>query len=228
MSNDDDKFRQALTAADPTFEARRSASEERERRFNEESAPVLADLAAAGVKVGHLRDLRRPTAPLHEAIPVLVRWLPLLEYMPVKRDVIRTLGEAKAGHEAAKALLSEYRRVDPSNDADVTTGVRTAIASALATGATDRVADELIELATDRRHGRHRVFAVLALGNMKKQRERAVSTLLGLLDDEDVADGAIKALVKLRATEARERVAAMREHASPAVRQEVRAALKRL
>jgi hypothetical protein len=223
----DEELFQRLIASDPTFLGRLGAYEERVRRFDDDAAPVLADLWAAGVQVDELNELRKPGAPLRAAVPVLARWLPSLEYPPVKHDVVMTLGHAKGDAQAARALLAEFRRIDPATDTDVTTGLRAAIGSALAMCATDEVADDLIELAADRHHGQHRLFVVLALGNMKKRRARAVSTLVELLEDDDVADCAVRALVRLHAHEVRDHVEAMRDHANPAVRAEVRAALKK-
>jgi hypothetical protein len=57
--------------------------------------------------------------------------------------------------------------------------------------ADESVVEDLIEIATDARHGSHRGLVVAALGNMAKARDRVLPVLLALLDDEDVAGYAV-------------------------------------
>ena len=100
--------------------------------------------------------------------------------------------------------------------------------------ADDSIADELVELAQDRRHGSSREMLMDALARTKD--ERALDALVELVDDDEVAGHAIAALRRLgpksslpyleRARHSLERQAA--NGATPLARRQARAALARL
>ena len=129
---------------------------------------------------------------------------------------------------AARALIDEFRRVDPATDADEMTSIRSAIASALFFGASDSMAHELAELASERVHGGHRSLIVLALGELRKSKAVVVPALVAQLDDDTVASCAVQALVKLKATEARTDIDALVGHPNKVIRDEARKAIRKL
>jgi HEAT repeat protein len=125
------------------------------RHYNEAAAGLLGDLAAAGFPVGTLAQLRQRGVGNRQAVPSLLKWLPLVSYRPLKLDLIATLGSSWARPVAAGPLISEFRRVKPTDDA-AGTSVRWAIGDALERVADESVLNDLIEVATDARHGRYR------------------------------------------------------------------------
>ena len=107
-------------------------------------------------------------------------------------------------------------------------GLRWAIGDALERVADESVLDDVITIATDRRHGHERALVVTALGNMAQARERVVPVPVGLLDDIEVAPYAVMGLGKLRAAEARPAIEPFLDHTEPWVRKEAKKALARL
>lgn len=201
--------------------------EENRRRYAEAAEELLADLAAAGFVVETLAQLRQRGVGDRPAVPVLVKWLPMVSYLPLKRDLIATLGSPWARPAAAGPLIAEFRRVDPDED-KADTSVRWSIGDALERVADESVVDDLIAIATDVGQGRHRALVVAALGNMGKARDRVLPVLVGLLDDEVVAPYAVMGLGKLRAHEARRMVEPFLDHPEVWVRKEAKKALARL
>lgn len=200
--------------------------EANQRRYAQAASELFNDLRAAGFVVSTLAELRKRGAGDRRAIAVLVRWLSKVNYLPLKRDVIATLGSSWAGPDAARPLLEEFHRVEPSGDRP--SGLRWAIGDALERVADESVVDDLIAVATDGRFGHDRALVVAALGNMAIARERVIPVLLGLLDDVEVAPYAVMGLGKLRDVEARPAIERFLEHPEPWVRKEAKKALARL
>jgi HEAT repeat protein len=206
-----------------------------EERADEEE--LRAALRAAGIRDDDFgffaRDIpeagiRAPRFDFEAAVPVLVEWLPRVETALVKERIVRSLtGEKAATPLALEPLVAEFRRADDD-------GLKWAIGNALATLADDSIAEELVELARDRRHGRSREMLMDALARTKD--ERALDALVELVDDDDVAGHAISALRRLgpksslpylaRARPALERQAA--EGVWPIARSQATKALERL
>lgn len=174
-----------------------------------------------------LAELRQRGIGDRWAVPVLVKWLPEVEYLPLKRDLIATLGSRWARPAAAGPWLEEFRRINPAEDT-AATSVRWSIGDALERVADESVLDDLIEIATDVGQGRHRALVVTALGNMGKARDRVLPVLLGLLDDEEVAAYAVMGLGKLKAPEARAGIEEFLDHPEPWIRKEAKKALAKL
>lgn len=215
----------------PEFADRqRRRMEERQQnrdRYAEAAAGLLRDLDAAGYPVETLAELRGGTRGDRRLVPVLARWLPEVGYLPLKRDLIATLGCAWARPTAAGPLVEEFRRIDPAEDS-AGTSVRWTIGDALERVADESVVDDLVALATDTSHGHHRALVVTALGNMRKEKDKVLPVLLGLLDDPDVAPYAVMGLGKLKAPEARPELERFLGHPEQWVRKEAKRALAKL
>lgn len=206
---------------------RMAQREENRRRYAEAAAGLVSDLKNAGISVETLAQLRQRGVGDRQAVPLLVKWLPLMDYLPVKRDIIATLGNASARPAAARPLVDEFRRIDPIEDsADMS--LRWSIGDALERVADESVLDDLLQIATDTRHGRHRALVVAALGNMVKARDRVVPVLLDLLNNDDVAGYAVMALGKLKARGVRSAIEPFLDHREAWVRKEAKKALARL
>lgn len=182
------------------------------------SSGVRADLAAVGFEVEAVRDLRLLGRPYPEAVPVLVRWLPLVKYDALKEDIVRTLSVPWA-RDATSLLLDEFERADNATE----TGLRWAIGAAIEVHATDEIANEMIKLAKDRRYGRAREMVVLGLGKLKDA--RAADVALNLLGDDEVVGHAIMALGKLRAKSARAQIERLLGDSRSWIRKEAKKAL---
>jgi HEAT repeat protein len=206
---------------------RMAQRETNRRHYNEAAVGLIGDLAAAGFPVETLAQLRQRGVGNRQAVPSLLKWLPLVSYRPLKLDIIATLGSNWAHPAAAGPLISEFLRVKPTDDV-TGTSVRWAIGDALERVADESVLNDLIEIATDTRHGRYRGTVVAALGNMRRARDQVLPTLLTLLDDDDIAGYAIMALGKLKASEARSAIEPFIHHRDPWVRKEAKKALDKI
>lgn len=193
----------------------------RVEEYREAAAPLLAELAAAGFDVASVTALRRQGAEWRGAIPILLAWLPRVGNADVKEDIVRALSVPFAKPAAAPALVAEFRRADPAQEA-----LRWAIGNALEVVADDSVLDDVVEIVRDRRNGTSREMFAVALGNMRGP--RVVDVLIGLLDDPEVAGHAIMGLGKLGARPARGEVERFLDHPKSWIRKAARKAIGKI
>src|SRR5918999_728445 len=165
------------------------------------------------------------------AAPILVRWLPRL-CDPVEKEMLaRSLTGVKAGRsQAARASVAAFRNADIEAESE-----KWAYGNALATLAGAEIADDLLELVRDRRHGHARQMLCDALKRTKDP--RAPDALIELIDDDDVAGHAISALRSygpktalphLRTARPKLEAVLTRRTASPFAQRQAQNALERL
>lgn len=191
-------------------------------RNRRESAPVLADLAEAGYQIEWVEDLYVKRLNYISAIPILIKWLPLIDNLDVKEAIVRALTVPWAKPIAAPALLIEYRKL--MNEPDL--AIKWAIANALEVVADDNSFIEIVKLVQDPRSGSARKMLTLALGNMKNP--HAQDVLIDLLEDDQVAGHAIMALGKLHSIKAYATIERFLNHPNTWVRKEAKKALTRI
>jgi hypothetical protein len=189
---------------------------------SEASAPVLADLAEAGFNLEWISDLYSQKLNYKGVIPILLEWLPRIENLDVKEDIVRALSVPWAKSVAAPLLVSEFNKLEDESN----TGIKWAIANALSVVADDRVFTEIVSIVNDRRHGKAREMLAISLGNMKDP--RAQDVLIGLLGDEVVVGHAIMALGKLKSKKARQEIESFTTHSKSWVRMEAKKALAKI
>jgi HEAT repeat protein len=187
-----------------------------------DSVPVLADLADAGFQLDWVSDLYSKRFFYKDAVPILLKWLPRMENLAVKEDIVRALSVPWAKPVAAPALVAEFHRMrNESNSA-----IKWAIANALSVVADDSVFEDIVELVQDSHHGQAREMLAISLGNMKDS--RAQDVLIILLDDEEVVGHAIIALGKLKSPKAYPFIERFLTHPKAWVRKEAKKALDRI
>ena len=193
-----------------------------------------AELDASGIDATDLGIFSSvvPTAFDYEAAaPILVRWLPQV-CDPIEKEVLaRSLtGVKTARAEAARAIVAEFRNADMDAESE-----KWAYGNALATLADAEIADDLLELVRDRRHGRAR--QMLCDGLKRTKDPRAPDALIELIDDDDVAGHAISALRSygpktalphLRTARPKLEAVLTRRTASPFAQRQAQNALERL
>ncbi len=222
-------------ARDPAFRAHLA-------RYEADGRPVLDALAGAGLRVQRLPALINRDIDYTAQIPVLIEWLPRVEYAPVKATIARALTIREARPAAAPVLLEELRRApaeapplppdaDPAErmaEGDVR-NLRQALGHALAFTADTSSFDAIAELIADPATGSARSELVAGyLGRFGGLRERAVPILRRLLADDDLGRYALKPLARLRAVEARPEMERFLRHEQAWVRQDAKRALARL
>ena len=186
------------------------------------SAPLLTDLAQAGFDLEWVSDLYSKKLNYKDAIPVLLQWLPRIENLDVKEDIVRALSVPWAKPVATRTLVSEFRKMQNESN----TGIKWAIANALSVVADDSVFTEIVDLVGDPRHGKAREMLAFSLGNMKDPRSQDV--LISLLDDDEVAGHAIVALGKLKSKKAYSAIKRFLTHPKTWIRKEAKKALARI
>jgi hypothetical protein len=219
----------------------RHRREQRERRdsgqMTEEERGLLDALEAAGVRTEDFGLFTsaptEATIDYERAVPVLIEWLPRVRDPVLKEIIVRSLtGEDSAKGEGACVLVNEFRQAPNTEEWH---SVKWAIGDALATLADASLADDLLELLQDGRHGSSRQRLCDALARTKD--DRAPEALIALLDEPDLAGHAISALRRYgpkawlphleRARPTLERLAGDRG-VPPVARRQAAAALERL
>lgn len=216
--------------ANPEWVAARDREEgERQRivqRNKVDSAPIMEELARAGHPVEWIADLYNQRMNYKSVIPILLKWFPRIENPDVKEDVARALTVRWARPEAAPMMLAELHALRDSDEDR--SSLRFAVANALTEVADDSVYNEVVALVRDQRYPiGDRGLLLLALANMRANREPAIRVLRGFLT-EDVAPHAVSALGELRATDARAEIEPFLEHEESWVRGEAKKALRKL
>lgn len=197
---------------------------ENEASYKAACAPLIDELHQAGVFVELVEELSSTRRDLHIAVPILVKWLPLIDYAPAKESVVRALGVDQARGIAENALINEFRRIAPD---DPLQGLKWAIGDTLFELARPGLEDELAELALDRRHGMARQMVVYALGKTKSR--RAYDALVALLKDDEWIQGyAIMGLRLLGDPAAIAHIQPFASHKLPFFRTEAKKAISKL
>lgn len=190
-----------------------------------EQKSILTDLAAVGIETPSLSELRSSGMRYRQAIPVLLRWLPMASDLGVEEEVVRALSVPWAKPAATAPLIEEFRKADRLAE-PAAHSLLWAIGNALEVVYDDAHFDEIVELAWDRRYGTARQMMILGLG--KSKRPEAVDVLLGLVEDPDVDGHAVSALGKLKAPAARTALERKLDDPRAWVRGEARRALAKL
>lgn len=192
-----------------------------EQLLDREQSLVTSALREAGLEVESVYDLVNDRRSFTGAVDPLLRLLPSLKHPRIKEGVVRALTDPAARGKAAKPLVRELRRAMADGDELYAWTV----GNALRVVADDSVFEDLLELAQDKRLGGGRETVVESLGGFK-ERPEALTVLVDLLKDEDVAGHAIVALRRLRARTASQAIAPLLEHKKAWVRREAKKAMR--
>jgi HEAT repeat protein len=174
---------------------------------------------AAGCELDSLDCSTLSPGAFKKCIPILLKWLPRIEDVGVKEYIVRSLSVPSAKAIAAQPLIVEFRNTPNTANS----GLKWVIGNALSIVATDAVFKQLLDLIGDKANGKSREMLVLALGNMENA--AAVDKLIEMLNDEEIAGHALKALGKLRAPKALAWVRPFVNHPKAWIRNEAKRAL---
>ena len=212
-------------ASDPEYrqrvQAQKDAREKVRRLRHLTILPIIHDLKAAGFPVGSIDELRRSGICYKAAIPVLLKWLPLVVESGAKESVVRALSVPWAKQIAAIPLVAEFEKQPKGMSL-----LKWAIGNALSVVADDSVADDLFALAQDKSHGKAREMIVVALGNLRDARTYEVLTRL--LEDDEVCGHAIIAIANSNARQAVPSIRRFTTHPKAWVREKAKKAIAKL
>ena len=196
-------------------------SDENFQKTFQDDLIVVKALQKVGIEVQSVYDLVNSSQSYKGAIPVLLKLLPKVKEQVIKEGVARALTVKEARGLASRPLLNEFLSADSSQ-----LNLKWVIGNALSMVAEDDVFEEIVDLATDKKHGQAREMLMLALANMKHP--RAVDVLIELLKDEEVAGHAIMALGKLKAAKAQKAIEVFLDHQKTWIRKEASRALSKI
>jgi hypothetical protein len=179
---------------DPAW-VRKDADREEQRRVFEsslitEQAPLLADLAAEGVRVSSVWDLVNTAADYTSVLPVLMSHL-RKPYHPNNREGMARALAVKSARSFINEIIDLYR-------AETNPELQTALACAIAEASNNTTRPELMKLAEDRRFGGSRTILLTALAKNPTEDVRELLERLAV-------DEAVKAEVKFLLRRLRER-----------------------
>ena len=182
---------------DPAYMAQ-NAEKERQRDIHLEeiqriSEPILLEINQQGLSFSSIHEIRSSGVNYSAAIPVLLKWLPVIQHIGLYQSLVATLAVRWAKPAAAIPLIIEFRNfrfTGRRSDA-----AKWGIANALSFVADESVFEEITELLRDGRHGIAREMLVYGLKNMKKE-PRAIEVLIEMLDDPIVGRHALAVLRK--------------------------------
>jgi hypothetical protein len=165
---------------------------ERSARIHIEQEPILSELRAIGWNVASVWDLVNTSTPYPEAIPVLLKHLPLPYSDVVREGVARSLAVPEPEVQKAWPLLvDEYRKategwgLKAKGDArKYMLGAKDALACVLAAAVNDETLPELIALAKDPTNGASRLLLLPAL--KKRRKKDSVKRLLDELMNDPI------------------------------------------
>ncbi len=154
---------------------RKQERTERSARLRAEEAPILADLRALGRNLDSVWDLVNSSTKHPDAIPVLLKHLPLPYSDRIREGIARSL--ALVDPRVSKAwpmLVEEYRNapegwgiIAKGETKEFRLGAKDGLACALSVSVTDETLEELIALTKDRTQGESRVLLLTALRKSK-------------------------------------------------------------
>ena len=185
---------------------------------SEDEERVLNELEKRGLRLNSIWDLvNGPDCP-KELIPTLVECLREVRHPSVKEGIVRSLTIRAARGIADDALLHEFR----NSDDDL---YRWTVGHALRTVLSPKDYRIIIDLVKERRYGSGRQELVDKLGYVNKP--EVVTTLLDMLEDDDVMGHAIGALARLKASDALPKVRMLVNHRFPFVRRSAKKFIKK-
>ena len=184
---------------------------------------IIREINELGYDFATIDDLRESRVRYIEAIPVLLRWLPVVTDSTDKDAVIRTLTQPWAKKLALDPLIEEFRNLPFDGEL---ARERWVVGNALDVLWDDSRFDALAELLLDSRFGRAR--QMIAWGMSKSKRAEATEVLLRVADDPDLTGHVVRSLAKLADPQARPTLQAAEAHKEAWIRKYARKGISNL
>ena len=182
---------------------------------------LIDELADIGIKINSIWDLVNTKRKYLAAIPVLMKYLPLVSYIRNKEGIVRALTVPEAKGLVVPLLVKEYLQL--SNDKE---NLKWVIGNAVNVTITKSEVADIFPIVLNKENGISRQMFVAALGKVKS--EKAEDVLIKLLDDEEVTPQALEALGRMKSAKSKEKIATLISHPKPLIKKEAQKALKKL
>lgn len=182
---------------------------------------LIDELADLDIKINSIWDLVNSKSKYPKAIPILMKYLPLVKYVRNKEGIVRALTVSEAKGLVVPLLVKEYLQlpIDKEN-------LRWAIGNTIYTTITEDDVESILPIVLDKTNGTSRQMFVAALGKVKSG--KAEDVLVNLLDDEEVTPHALEALGRMKSRKAREKITMLTNHPKALIREEALKTLKKL
>lgn len=153
---------------------------------------LIDELADIDIKISSIWDLVNTKSKYPKAIPILMKYLPLVNYIRSKEGIVRALTVPEAKGLVVPLLLKEYLQL--SNDKE---NLKWVIGNAVNVTITKSEVEDIFPIVLNKENGLSRQMFVAALGKIKADNVKEV--LLRLINDDDkvIRDEAKKALNKI-------------------------------
>ena len=228
-----------LVAQDPE-------KKEQIRQSRAATKALIDQLIELGYHVESLSDLRHQKKPWKTALPILLSWLPHIEDLSVKADIVRCLSVPWVGSKATAQLIEEFKKYAPilPKPSNLWSGnqlreipeeqkalglsftLAWAIGNALSIVDVKGFEKQIIELCRNPKYGIARQMLVWGLGRFHCS--EAEETAVELLNDEQVQIQAIGALGRMKSKRALFELERLLIDKRPAIRKEARKAITKI
>lgn len=192
---------------------------ERELSLKKDEQPLTADLKKINAKIDSVWDLVNTTDRYPELVPVLLRHLGRPYDDLNKEGIIRALAVVEAKDVAGPFLLDEFDRIDKTK-----IDLLWVIGNTMEVVISDRDVERVIKIVKDQSNVFARQPFVVALGKVRN--DDAESTLIELLNDDEVVVQALEALSKYKSLKTKPAVEKLLDHKDRRIRLSARKTLK--
>lgn len=186
----------------------------------EAEQPIVDELRAIGYAITSISNLRNLGVPWKTALPVLIRWLPLVTTPDIKEAIVRHLSVPWVGKVATAELIQEFKNALPGSS------LAWAIGNALSIVDVRGFEKEILRLSKDPAYSIGRQMIVCGLSRLRDP--EVEDTALRLLDDEDVKLHAIIALRKMKSRRALAHLEELLRDGRPSIRREAKKAITKI
>ncbi len=153
---------------------------------------LIDELADLDIKIDSIWDLVNTKNKYPKAIPVLMKYLPLVNYVRNKEGIVRALTVPEAKGLVVPLLVKEYLQLP--NDKE---NLRWVIGNAVNATITKGEVANIFPIVLNKENGSSRQMFVAALGKIKTDNVKSVLLQLSNDDDKVIRDEAKKALKKV-------------------------------
>ncbi|WML56484.1 HEAT repeat domain-containing protein [Neobacillus sp. PS2-9] len=149
---------------------------------------LISEIRDLGYSISSIEELKKIDNKNKDVIPIILRHLSQITEVNHKEFLVRCLG-VKGFISASIPLINEFK--NSSNNT-----YKWAIGNSLSLILDKSSLNELLKIATDKKHGTARQMIVDGLGKFKDK--KVIPVLVGLLEDKDVQGHALSALSKFK------------------------------
>lgn len=153
---------------------------------------LIDELANMGIKINSIWDLVNTKSKYPKAIPVLMKYLPLVNYVRNKEGIVRALTVPEAKGFVVPLLVNEYLQL-PNNQENLKWVIGNAVNATITKGEVENI----LPIVLNKDNGVSRQMFVSALGKIKTDNVKSVLVQLSNDDDEVIRDEVKKALKKV-------------------------------